>query len=352
MNEKMEKFSSRITFLLALIGSAVGLGNIWRVSYLFSYHGFVFLLAYLFFVIIIGLPLIYLELKIAEYYKKNVKNLYEIFSKKHKIAFAKYLYLIPFIAIFIISIYYSIVLSEVANNIIDIHQGALFIIWAISLYAVLKGIKSLETINNIFIFILFINLLFLLLNVKTIPDLTSFKTDDIIEAIKQGLAHTMFSLSVGTGLLYTYAVYSKKSNNFENSLITAISDTCVAIIALIIIFSTFQEHKEGKLFIGFEGIKNKYYEIGQGHLSYLFFLSLFSAGLTSLIALLKFIYDNSNKYILVSAFLLSIIFSFLPHFTIEFLDSVIGTSLLIISFPLTILVFFSLLSDKKKKFKK
>ncbi|MEM4331212.1 MAG: hypothetical protein QXI89_00380, partial [Candidatus Anstonellales archaeon] len=296
----MEKFSSRLALLLALIGSAVGLGNIWRVSYLFSFYGSAFLISYIVFVIIIGLPLVYLELKLSERYKKPVKELYSIFAKKHKLSFFKYVYLMPLITLFVLSTYYSIVLGQVLTNIIDIHIGSLFLVWAITIYAVLNGIKGIEKVNNVFMLLLFILLLYLLANVKTLPNLLAFETKDIIESIKQGLAHVLFSLSVGTGLLYTYSIYSKKSNTFENAFIVSLSDTLVAIISLIVIFSM---APQPDIFVAFEGIKNKFFEIGQPFLSYVFFLALFSAGITSLIALAKFLYDNGNIYTLLTAFI-------------------------------------------------
>ena len=57
MAESREKWSSRQGVILATIGSAVGLGNIWRFSYVTGENGgAAFLLAYLFFVIVVGVP--------------------------------------------------------------------------------------------------------------------------------------------------------------------------------------------------------------------------------------------------------------------------------------------------------
>ncbi|MEM4295471.1 MAG: hypothetical protein QXS91_01535, partial [Candidatus Anstonellales archaeon] len=87
--------------------------------------------------------------------------------------------------------------------------------------------------------------------------------------------------------------------------------------------------------------------IGQPFLSYVFFLALFSAGITSLIALAKFLYDNGNIYTLLTAFISSVILYFLPPVIIQFLDSVLVTSLFLITLPITVIVFLSLLRDKK-----
>ncbi len=341
--QNKEYFSSRIAFLLALIGSAVGLGNIWRVSYLFSYFGSDFLVSYLIFAFVIGLPLVFLELKLSEKYRLNVKGLYSLLSEKLKIPFFKHLYLIPFLALFIISIYYSIVVSEVFNNIVHISFFSVLLVWLISLYAVIKGIRSLETVNNFLMTLLFFMLLFLLLTIEKIPNLLNFPSNNFFEAIKQGFAHTMFSLSVGTGLLYTYAIYSRKQKAFQNSLIVAFFDTLIALISLLVIFSI---DVKPDVFLAFENIKKKFIEIDKPLLSYIFFIALFSAGLTSLIAILKFLLDNSDEKILFLAFLLSFFAYFLPKPIIEFADSVIATTLLILSFPLTIFTFSYLIFKK------
>jgi SNF family Na+-dependent transporter len=183
----------------------------------------------------------------------------------------------------------------------------------------------------------------LLLTIEKIPNLLNFPSNNFFEAIKQGFAHTMFSLSVGTGLLYTYAIYSRKQKAFQNSLIVAFFDTLIALISLLVIFSI---DVKPDVFLAFENIKKKFIEIDKPLLSYVFFIALFSAGLTSLIAILKFLLDNSDEKILFLAFLLSFFAYFLPKPIIEFADSVIATTLLILSFPLTIFTFSYLIFKK------
>jgi NSS family neurotransmitter:Na+ symporter len=353
---KKEFFSSRAALLLALIGNAVGLGNIWRVSYLFSYHGSVFFIAYLVFVFLIGLPLVYLELKLAEKYRKNVKYLYEKFEEKHNLKVLKfrYLYILPLATIFIISIYYSIVVANVLKNvtsdIFDIHEASIMIVWALTLFAVFRGIKGIEQFNTFFMLLLFILLVYLFINVKSLPNLFSYPTANFTEAIKQALVQVLFSLSIGTGLLYTYSVYSKKYNTFENAIFVTAADTLIAVMSLLIIFSIV--YQPG-IFVAFENVKQKFSDLNLSFLTPVFFLALFSAGFTSLIALVKFVYDNSSTVIVFSAFILSLIFYFLPDqlggLVIEFLDSVVATTLFILNLPITVIVFYNLLKEKNAK---
>ena len=66
MSASRETWSSRQGFVLATIGSAVGLGNIWRFSYVAGENGGgAFLFVYLFFVVVVGLPVVIAELAIG-----------------------------------------------------------------------------------------------------------------------------------------------------------------------------------------------------------------------------------------------------------------------------------------------
>ena len=63
--EKREKFSSRLGFILISAGCAIGLGNVWRFPYITGkYGGGAFVLMYLFFLVILGLPIVVMELSV------------------------------------------------------------------------------------------------------------------------------------------------------------------------------------------------------------------------------------------------------------------------------------------------
>ena len=65
--ENREKFSSRIGFLLISAGCAIGLGNVWRFPFITGqYGGAAFVLIYLFFLIILGLPILVMEYAVEE----------------------------------------------------------------------------------------------------------------------------------------------------------------------------------------------------------------------------------------------------------------------------------------------
>ena len=63
--EKREKFASRLGFLLISAGCAIGIGNVWRFPYITGqYGGAAFVLIYLFFLVVLGLPIMAMELSL------------------------------------------------------------------------------------------------------------------------------------------------------------------------------------------------------------------------------------------------------------------------------------------------
>lgn len=83
MNESKNSFSSKIGFVLAAAGSAVGLGNIWRFPYLASeYGGGIFLLVYLILAVTFGFSLMITEIAIGRKTGKSVLTAYKCVNKK------------------------------------------------------------------------------------------------------------------------------------------------------------------------------------------------------------------------------------------------------------------------------
>ena len=105
-NEKNE-WGSNISFLLAMIGSAVGLGNIWRFPYvLYSNGGGAFYIPYITAVLILGIPFLILEYGVGYNFKSSFPKAVKSISKKWE-----YLgWFLP-VAVFMILIYYSAILG-------------------------------------------------------------------------------------------------------------------------------------------------------------------------------------------------------------------------------------------------
>lgn len=79
---KREKLSSRLGFILLSAGCAIGLGNIWRFPYMVGeYGGGAFVLVYLFFLIVLGLPIIVMEYSVGRASKKVLLKVFNYWKK-------------------------------------------------------------------------------------------------------------------------------------------------------------------------------------------------------------------------------------------------------------------------------
>ena len=74
-----EKFSSRLGFILISAGCAIGLGNVWRFPYIVGkYGGAAFVLLYLFFLLILGLPIVIAEFAVGRASQKSVAKSFDV----------------------------------------------------------------------------------------------------------------------------------------------------------------------------------------------------------------------------------------------------------------------------------
>ncbi|MFR1476266.1 MAG: sodium-dependent transporter [Hydrogeniiclostridium mannosilyticum] len=102
---KQNQWTSRLGFLLAAAGAAIGLGNLWKFPYLMGRNGgFPFLIAYLIFIVLLGVPVMMLEMSLGRYSGKDPVSSYKKVHPRAGIAgFTGVL------AAFIILSYYSVI---------------------------------------------------------------------------------------------------------------------------------------------------------------------------------------------------------------------------------------------------
>ena len=88
-----EKFSSSLGFILISAGCAIGLGNVWRFPYIVGeYGGAAFVLVYLVFLLILGLPIVVMEFAVGRASQRSVALSYDVLEPKGtKWHYAKYL---------------------------------------------------------------------------------------------------------------------------------------------------------------------------------------------------------------------------------------------------------------------
>ncbi|MBU3013509.1 sodium-dependent transporter [Poseidonibacter lekithochrous] len=321
----MNRFS-RIGFILAAAGSAVGLGNIWKFPYVTGeYGGGAFVIVYLLAILFIGLVVFLAEAVIGQNAQANVATSF-IQTSKSKNPKWKFAGIIIITGLIILS-FYSVVLGWILNYVFtsfsalptDAKTAGLAFETLISkdiglqlfyhtliagtvIYIVLKGIKDgIEKINLILMPLLGIILFGLLLYALSLDSFTkalSFMfTPDFSKidenALLAALGQAFFTLSLGVGTIMTYSASLDKEVNFvKSSILVAIVDTSIAIIAGLIIFSFLFEAGAqsaagpGLVFISLPVIFSGWGILGQV-IAVSFFIALVFAGITSAVSMIE-----------------------------------------------------------------
>jgi neurotransmitter:Na+ symporter, NSS family len=321
----LNKFS-RIGFILAAAGSAVGLGNIWKFPYIAGeYGGGAFVIIYLLAILFIGLTVFIAESLIGQNSQSNVASSFVDISKSKNENW-KYSGFMVFSGLIILS-FYSVVLgwilkyiyisitnlpttsaiaADTFNNLVSkdiFSQVALHTIISLTvIWIVLKGIKDgIEKINLILMPLLAIILFGLFVYALTLDSFTKslefmFYADwsKINEdAFLAALGQAFFTLSLGIGTIITYsASLSKDVNIIKSSILVAIVDTAVALIAGVIIFSFLFEAGAqssagpGLVFISLPVIFQQWGILGN-IVAVSFFVALIFAGITSAVSMIE-----------------------------------------------------------------
>ncbi|NOZ42317.1 MAG: sodium-dependent transporter [Alphaproteobacteria bacterium] len=326
---KHEHWTSSFTFLLAAVGSAVGLGNIWRFPYIVAENGGgAFVLIYLVIVVIFGIPLLMSELMIGRSAQKPPLSAIQSFgtTRAHKLWQALgWSYLLVPLGILT---FYSVVAGWTLdyavntaigsfNNLQDGESAKIFhtllaspgeqIFWmtvsiGITVAIVARGLKSgLEKSVEILMPALFVILIVLVLYASFTgdfmrslrfmfePDFSKITPKLVLLAAGQAF----FSLSLGSGAIMVYGSYLTKDISIPKMAVgVAIADTFVALLAgfaiFPIVFSFGVENASGPglVFVTLPIVFNDMGWIGQ-IFGVLFFLLLAFAAITSTISLLE-----------------------------------------------------------------
>ena len=322
---KMNKFS-RIGFILAAAGSAVGLGNIWKFPYITGeYGGGAFVLVYLLAILIIGLTVFLAEAVIGQNGQSDVATSFVNLSKSKNKNW-KFAGFMVFAGLIILS-FYSVVLGWILDytlssfytlpteaktaganfeNLISNDIGSLLIYHTLIagsvIFIVLKGIKEgIEKINLILMPLLGLilgGLLIYALTLDSFSQAVSFMfTPDFSKidghALLAALGQAFFTLSLGVGTILTYSASLPKDANFvKSSFMVMIVDTLIALIAGLIIFSFLFEAGAqssggpGLVFISLPVIFSGWGTLGH-IIAVSFFAALVFAGITSAVSMIE-----------------------------------------------------------------
>ena len=325
MKEQRGAFSSNFGTMMAVVGSAVGLGNIWRFPYLAGVNGgAAFLLLYLFLILLVGLPLILSEFVIGRATHRGAVGSFKQLAPRSKWYLVGYM---GVVAGFCILGFYSVIagwsVRFLYDSIINANVGlshdeiaasfnafkntgwqpillsAGFL--ALTAFVVLKGVeKGVERWNKILMPLLIFILLLLCINSFTLdgfgagmsflfkPDFSKITANTVLDALGQ----VFFTLSLGMGVMITYSSYVVKPENMLRSKgIVTMIDTSIAIISGIAIFPavfTFGISPTQGPDLIFLTLPNVFGQMAGGqYVGILFFLLITIAALTSMVSIFE-----------------------------------------------------------------
>lgn len=337
MTDSRESWSARSGFIIAAIGSAVGLGNIWRFPYVaYENGGGAFLIPYLIAIFAAGLPLLFLDYAVGHKYRKAPPTAYKKLMNSEALGWWQVMVTL------LIGIYYASVLSWAGSymfysigqqwgtdtekffftSYLQNGEGLAFgfvptlfiglvIVWTVVMFILYGGVKKgVELSNKIFIPLLLILFSILVVQALRLPGavdgLNAFFTPnwEAMANYKVWLAafgHIFFSLSVGFGIMLTYSSYLKRKTNLTGSgLVVALANSSFEILAGIGIFaalgfmaysagSSVDEVVSGGIGLAFIAFPKIISSLGAGGdlFGFLFFASLTVAGVTSMVSILQ-----------------------------------------------------------------
>lgn len=320
-----DSFGSRFGALVAMAGSAVGLGNLWRFPYLVGENGgAAFIIIYILLSFLICLPIFVSEFVIG---RRSQKNAYAAFRDLSGGSEWRWVGLFTVIVPLIVLSYYSVIggwsvefllksLSFSFSDASRITMNTMFTDFVSSTWAplathtvfllfttliVIVGIKDgIEKFSKVMMPLLFMIVVAISIYSLTLPGASAgvdylFRPDFSkidAKACASALGQAFFSLSLGFGPIMTYASYvSKKENILTQSAATAISDLMFALIAGVAIMPAvfaFGIDPQAGPGLVFETLP---YIFGQmpagGLIAILFFAALLVAALTSSISMLE-----------------------------------------------------------------
>lgn len=270
-----EKFSSRLGFILISAGCAIGLGNVWRFPYIVGqYGGAAFVLIYLAFLIVLGLPIVIMEFSVGRASQKSAARSFDVLEPKgSKWHFNKY---IAFAGNYLLMMFYTTVAGWMVLYFVKMVKGdfsgldavavgaeftdmlanpvlmtGMMVLVVVGCFTVCgMGLQNgVEKITKIMMISLLILMLILAGNSMMIdggqeglefylkPDFGKIREAGVGEAVFAALGQAFFTLSIGIGALAIFGSYIGKEKRLTGEAVNVlILDTFVAFMAGLIIF--------------------------------------------------------------------------------------------------------------------
>jgi NSS family neurotransmitter:Na+ symporter len=339
-----EQWTGQVGFILAAIGSAVGLGNIWRFpGVAYENGGGAFLIPYLVALITAGIPILFLDYAIGHRFRGSAPAAFRRLGGRRSGRWLEGLGWFQVAVAFVIGLYYTVVIAWALSYFVfsfDLRWGddpaafltgdylkvsdpgfsfefvpgvliPLVIVWLVTIAVLAAGVaKGVQRANVIFLPLLIVAFAVLVvralfldgaadgLNALFTPDWEALGDPNVwIAAYSQ----IFFSLSIAFGIMITYASYRKRKSNLTGpGLVVAFANSSFEILAGIGVFATlgffaFQQGIEVSELEGLTGVGLSFITFpaivsqmpGGPIFGILFFGSLTMAGFTSLLSVLQ-----------------------------------------------------------------
>ncbi|MCD4749054.1 MAG: sodium-dependent transporter [Thermoanaerobaculales bacterium] len=330
-NAERAQWGSRLGFILAAAGSAVGLGNLWKFPYItFENGGGAFVLVYLGAIVLVGAPIMFAEILLGRRTKQNPVGAFRLLGRGRPGGLAwTGVGILGVVAGFVILSYYSVVAGWTLRYIVLALSGNLaplagdpaalqaffgtflsnpwqqtffhLLFMGATVGVVYLGVgRGIERAAKVLMPILFVILLGLIVYVVWTPgfhralvfifrpNFSELTRGGVLEA----LGHSFFTLSLGMGAMLTYGSYMRKKTSIPRAAITVcILDTVIAVMACVIMFSiifSFDFEIAKSSTILFTTLPVVFFKLPGGVvISALFYVLVAFAALTSTISLLE-----------------------------------------------------------------
>lgn len=332
-----EKFGSRLGFILISAGCAIGLGNVWRFPYIVSqYGGAAFILLYLLFLVIFGLPIMTMEFAVGRASQKSIASSFSTLqpkgSKWHVFSW------FGIIGNYLLMAFYTVVTAwmfiyffkmiagdftgldttavmnqfDIVKSDLWLQIGVMALVVILGFFICSLGLKNgVEKVNKVMMLLLLAIIVILAVYVCTlngagegikyylVPNFKSLLYDVegkfiLGEVVFAALGQAFFTLSIGMGSMAIFGSYIKKDRSlFGESVNIAALDTGVAFMAgLIVIPATFAFPVEGGIPAGpgliFQTLPNVFNQMFGGRIwGSLFFLFMIFAAMSTVTAVFE-----------------------------------------------------------------
>ena len=325
-----EKFSSRLGFILISAGCAIGLGNVWRFPYITGkYGGAAFVLIYLFFLIVLGLPIMVMEFSVGRASQKSIATSFNVLEKKgskwHIYRYfgmaGNYLLMMFYTTIggWMLAYFFKMAAGEfegldtdgVSAVFADISTDLPTMVFWMAVIVLIGflvcsfGLQSgVEKISKFMMIILLLLMIALAVNscllpgasdglkFYLLPDFEKLTAYNLSEVVFAAMGQSFFTLSLGIGALAIFGSYIGKERRLTGEAVNiVVLDTCVALISGLIIFPAcfaFDINPGEGPGLVFVTLPNVFNEMPLGRLwGSLFFLFMTFAAVTTIIAVFQ-----------------------------------------------------------------